>query len=337
MSRSRAVIASILAMVIAGGCVDALVGGNPSDTPATVFDRVWADFDRNYSFFEYKNIDWDAVHAKYAGKAQAAKSLNALAPVIGEMFRELNDVHVDLVTPSVVYHSVDFASTHTFFSAPTILKNYVPSSTMTPSHNIRYGKLASDVGWIWIASFGGDEWGDEIDEAIAGLGNVSGLVIDVRNNGGGSTRNSEPIANRFVTEERVFTYVQYRNGPRHSDFTELASRSVRPMGKGFAGKVAVLLNRGCASATESFLLGVKTNPTIVLVGDTSIGGMGNPMTRELPNNWAYRLPQWIQYDANLRILENIGIAPDVVVPMTAADSAAGRDLQLERALALVRP
>ena len=338
MKRRRLVMACGFAVLaVTSACIDTLVGSDPSDAPAAVFDRVWADFDRNYSFFEYKGIDWNAVRAKYQSRAQAAATLNELAPVIGDMFKELNDVHVDLVTPLRVYTSVDYASTHTYFSAQTILKNYVPGSTMTPSRNIRYGRLSSDVGWIWIASFGGDRWADEIDLAIDALGNVSGLVIDVRNNGGGSTSNSEPIANRFVTEERIFTYVRYRNGPSHSDFTEPRARRVKPEGKRFSGKIVVLLNRGCASATESFLLGVKTNAAVTLVGDTSIGGMGNPMTRELPNRWAYRLPQWVQYDADMQILENIGIAPHVVVKMTAADSAAGRDLQLERALALARP
>jgi hypothetical protein len=323
--------------LVATSCVDLLVGGDPDDSPEAVFERVWSDFDRNYSFFEYKGIDWNAVHEKYAPQARAAQSLDALAPIIGAMFTELNDLHVDLTTSSKIYPSVDFTAVHTFWSPATILKSYVPVSTMTASKNIRYGKLSNDVGWIWIASFAGNGWAGEIDEALDGLAGVTGLVIDVRDNGGGSTDNSEPIAGRFVPERRVSSYYRYRNGPRHSDFTQLYERYVTPATRQFTGKIVVLMNRRCASATENFLFDMRANAAITLVGDTSAGAMGNPMTRELPKGWLYRLPQWIEYDANQRILENIGIAPDVVVKLTAADSTAGRDLQLERALALARP
>ena len=327
----------LIAAITAAGCVDTLVGPDPTTTPAGLFDIVWADFDRNYAAFGLKQLDWDDVRRRYAPQAAAAPSVDALAPIIGAMFRELHDPHVDLLLPNRKYYSsVDLGAVKTYFSPPAILGNYVPGSVMTPSRNIRYGKLASDVGWIWIGSFGGDGWASEIDDVLKALGNVSAVIIDVRNNGGGSTNNSEPIAARFFDEERVFSYFQYRNGPGHDDFTEVRSRTITPAGTHFGGRVVVLTNRRCVSATEGFVLAMKVQPGVQLVGDTTAGGFGNPLTRELPNGWVYRLPQWIQYDANHRVLEDVGIAPDVVVRITAADSVAGKDPQLEKALAMAR-
>jgi hypothetical protein len=321
-------------LATAASCVDRIVGSDPPDSPSGLFDLVWNDFDRNYAMFGIKRVDWDDAYRRYKPKADAARSQTELAPVIGEMFRELQDLHVDLISPGgKFYSSIDNSAVHTYFNPLAITGRYATGTVTTPSRKIRYGKLAPDVGWIWIASFSGDGWAGEIGDALRALGGVSAVVLDVRNNGGGSTNNSEPIAGSFVDAERVFSYYQYRNGPRHDDLTPMRALKTAPTGTRFGGKVVVLMNRFCASATESFLLSLRVQPGIVFVGDTTAGALGNPMLRELANGWVYRLPQWVQYDANKVVIENIGIAPDVVVKMTAADSAAGRDLQLERALA----
>jgi C-terminal processing protease CtpA/Prc len=60
------------------------------------------------------------------------------------------------------------------------------------------------------------------------------------------------------------------------------------------------------------------------------------MIRELPAGWTYRLPQWIEYGAQKESYEGIGLAPNIVVPATEADSIAGRDVQLERAVQLAQ-
>ena len=336
MRRTRALLAAA-SLVAASACVERMVGPDPDATPSSVFDIVWSDFDRNYASFGLKQIDWNAVRARYAPMAAAASSVDALAPVIGAMFRELRDPHVDLMLPgNRFFFSVDPLANRTYFNPSTILTSYVGPTTMTPSRMMRYGKLAPDIGWIWIGSFGGSGWADEIDGVLTALGNVSAVVIDVRNNGGGSTNNAEPIAARFFDQTRTYGYFQYRNGPRHDDFTEMRALSIAPKGVRFTGRVVVLTNRRCVSTTESFVLSLRVVPGVQVVGDTTAGGLGNPMMRELPNGWLYRLPQWILYDVDRRAHEGIGVAPDVVVRMTAADSTAQRDLQLERALVLAR-
>ena len=334
MRLSRLLIGAVL--VAGAGCLDRLVGADPASSPSALFDIVWSDFDRNYAMFGIKNLDWNEVRARHKPAADSAKTNDQVAVVIWRMFEELNDQHVDLMAGNKVYRSVDFAAIHTYFSFPTVRAKYVPTTTLTSGRNLRFGKLASDVGWIWIPSFAGNEWSDEMDEALQALAGVSAIVIDVRDNGGGSTRNSGPVAGRFVDAERVFTYIRYRNGPRHEDLGPMRGITVRPAGLRFTGKVVVLTNRRCASATESFILSLRVQPGIVFVGDTTAGALGSPMTRELPNGWEYRLPQWIQYDVNRAVLENIGLAPDVVVKLAAADSIAGRDPQLERALAIAQ-
>ena len=79
----RAVAPGLCALALAAACVDTLVGRNPADTPAGVFDVVWKDFDRNYSFFEVKHVDWHAAYQRYAPRRarrkQSTRSLRTSA------------------------------------------------------------------------------------------------------------------------------------------------------------------------------------------------------------------------------------------------------------------
>ncbi len=338
MTRARRVVsrwALALCALPLAACVDRLVGPNPSTSPTAVFDAVWQDFDRNYSSFDVKGVDWNAVYARYKPRADSLSALAALPSLLGAMFGELHDLHVDLaVGGGVVYHSVDISTVRTYFNPLAVFTNYVPSSTATPSRDIRYGAAGESIGLIWLPTFAGAMFADEIDEAIAAFPNARALVIDVRDNGGGSTNNAIPIAGRFVDATRTFAYYRYRNGPAHSDFTDYQPLIVTPRGRRFSGAIYVLINRRCASATEAFLFAMRSQPGVTFVGDTTAGAMGNPMIRDLPNGWEYRMPQWLEYDASKRLLEGIGIAPDVYVASTLADSAAGKDAQLEAALAL---
>ena len=39
---------------------------NPSVLPTAVFEEAWTFVDREYSFFEFKGVDWDSIHDVYS-------------------------------------------------------------------------------------------------------------------------------------------------------------------------------------------------------------------------------------------------------------------------------
>jgi len=70
----------------------------------------------------------------------------------------------------------------------------------------------------------------------------------------------------------------------------VGSRSQLGVSYGFRGlrytdPIALLTNRRTFSAAESFVLAMRTLPQVTIVGDTTGGGSGNPLHRELPNGW----------------------------------------------------
>src|SRR5690554_7323659 len=52
--------------------------------------------DRNYCFFEYKNINWDAVYKNYSSRITPNMNNEALFKLMGQMLAELKDGHVNL-------------------------------------------------------------------------------------------------------------------------------------------------------------------------------------------------------------------------------------------------
>jgi hypothetical protein len=309
---------------------------------------VWSDLDRHYAMFEQKDVDWKAAYLRYQPLARQATSMDALAPIVGQLFAELRDLHVDLQSPADssrpfdpgprTYVSIDTRNIRTFFFPSAILGFYTSGSRQTASKKINYGRIGQDIGYVWIEGFGqsGGWGGPEIDEALRSFTGVHGIVIDVRDNGGGSSENARAIAARFVEHSAVFAYTRYRNGPSHDDFTKFFPQRVEPEGVHQDVKTVVLTNRLSASAAEAFVLAARTNPKIVTVGDTTIGALGNPLVRELPRGWQYRFPEGMEVDAQKRSIENVGIAPDIYSAMDLNLLAFGRDSQLDKAIALIR-
>jgi len=77
-------------------------------------------------------------------------------------------------------------------------------------------------------------------------------------------------------------------------------------------------------------------PYVVTIGDTTGGGAGNPIARELPNGWSYRIPRWIAYTADTTSYQGIGLPPDTTVWITPEDAAQMRDPILETAIGILQ-
>ena len=73
-----------------------------------------------------------------------------------------------------------------------------------------------------------------------------------------------------------------------------------------------------------------------MIGDTTSGGLGGqPITRELPNGWVYRIPTARELTPEKEIFEGVGIPPDIAVWITEQDSLNGKDTILEKAIQIL--
>jgi carboxyl-terminal processing protease len=336
MSRApRAVLLSLLAFV-AAGCVDIFLPQQPAADPVTVFDAFWHEYDAHYAFFDLKSIDWDSVYDEYRPRIRPGMDESMLASTLGAITMNLRDGHADLYTP---YGNYSYDGWYTRypanFDSARLFGRYVHSGppSEAPVGPLRapgllYGWVSDRIGYIYIGTFDDDGVRKGIDRALADLMSrgVDGIVVDIRDNGGGSDKNTDAVAARLMDRRRLYRHYKYRNGPRHDDFTPVFDGYIEPAGDHrFTGPVAVLTNRSVFSAAETFVLAMRVRPNTIIVGDTTGGGSGNPLWRELPNGWTFRVPRWIEWGVRDSVYEGVGLGPDTVVQFTGASDVLNAD------------
>lgn len=325
---SACVVASALGTV---ACGDTPTSVNP-EGPGALFEDVWQNFDQRYAFFDYRSIDWNQLGDTYRARIREPMSDSALASVIGEMITRLEDQHAVLISPFGAFRYRGKGWAHNYDPAEVVRDYFGGNILATPSHRIGYGWLARDIGYVGIPSFLDTGWGSEIDSALDALREARGLVIDIRDNGGGDERIGLEIAGRFTEVTRTYALTKFRNGPAHADFGPVIQKRLAPLGRRYAGRIVVLTNRYIASAGEDFLLMLRALPNVTVIGDTTAGVGSNPLVLTLANGWTYRVPQSIQMTPDGFIYDGRGLAPDIVVFMADADVAKGRDTILDRAI-----
>lgn len=327
--------AAVAALLLCASCSDLVVGrGAPTDRGA-VFDDLWAEVDRRYPFLDYKGIDWVEVGARYRPMALAAANDTLFADVLASMLAELRDVHVTLTPfgPGSLRRYVAPSELRSTYYDPSTTAAHVAGFRATTGGHLAYGMAAADVGYVRIATFTGGSWAGEMDEALRGLPGARTLLVDVRDNTGGSRPLAIEIAGRFARETTVFSYLRFRDDASHADLTPDVPQTVVPLGAAaFTGAVQVLANRHTVSAGEDFVLAMRALPNVSVVGDTTAGATGGPIPRELASGWEYEISEWIQYTPRHQAFEGVGLAPDVVVQATPADAVARRDPALQRAV-----
>lgn len=261
-------------------------------------------------------------------------SSTQLFEVLCDMLSELRDGHVNLIS------SMDYGRYWAWHEAypqnysDTLERRYLGTDYRIAG-GMSYRILDDNIGYIRYASFASPVGEGNMDDCFSYLALCRGLIIDVRNNGGGELTTAERLAARFVQEKTLVSYMQHKTGTGHSDFSQLEPRYLEPSSKLRWHKgVCVLTNRSVFSAANDFAVMMHALPNVKLVGDHTGGGSGMPMSSSLPNGWSVRYSACPIYDKNKQQTE-FGIDPDVSVSLTDDATAAGIDLIIEKARELL--
>ena len=189
------------------------------NTPQGNFEALWKIIDEQYCFLDYKQIDWDAIRDKYQPLITSNMSNDGLFEVLGNMLAELKDGHVNLYSASNTARYWDWYLDYPRNYDEALVEQYLGRDYRIAS-GLKYTILEDNIGYISYTSFSDGIGEGNLDEALSYLAACNGLIIDVRNNGGGNLTYSTRLAARF-TNERVLTgYILHKTGPGHSDFSE---------------------------------------------------------------------------------------------------------------------
>ncbi len=301
------------------------------------FEALWKIMDTRYCYLDYKNINWDSVHTVYETRMDTSMTDFELFDLFGEMLGELKDGHVNLYSDfNRSRYWKWFTDYPSNFNNNLIYNNNYLGFDYLAVGGMRYAKIFNNkVGYIYYGDFS-DRFSDtNISYIFSYFKDCEALIVDVRNNGGGYLDLSEQFASYFFTAETVTGYMQHKTGNGHSDFSEpVAIKTPTHKNIKWQRPVAVLSNRMSYSATNSFVSRMKLVPNAVIVGDSTGGGGGLPISSELPNGWMVRFSSSPMFDASMQHIE-WGIAPDVKVDLKTSDTENGYDTIIETAITLI--
>lgn len=312
-----------------------------SNDPMGNFEQLWKTIDQKYCFLEAKGIDWDAVHEEYKNLIIPTMTNDDLFDVLSNMLYILKDGHVNLSSAKRVsyydawYHGYDWN-----YREDILYQYYLGSASKDyyTAAGMKYKIFDNNIGYIRYESFSDGIGNGNLDEILLYLAPCNGLIIDVRDNGGGNLTNSTRIAARFTNEKVLTGYISHKTGTGHNDFSTPEPIYLEPSNSiRWQKKVVILTNRRCYSATNDFvnlMRSIENGAEVIQVGDWTGGGSGLPFSSELPNGWSIRFSASPHFDKNMQPLEE-GIKPDILINMSEYDQLKHKDTLIEKAFEIL--
>ena len=139
-----------------------------------------------------------------------------------------------------------------------IIRGKIPLNTVDAAYMISDG-----VGYVKVNRFGNTTM-SEFEKAVAGLGDLQALVLDLRGNGGGIMEQSLKMAEFFLPKGSLLLSTEGAN---------IKPRSFESAGKGpfTDGRTVVLIDRNSASASEIVAGALQDWDRAVIIGTPSFG------------------------------------------------------------------
>jgi carboxyl-terminal processing protease len=189
--------------------------------------------------------------------------------------------------------------------------------------------LDDQIAYIQLTSFGENTHRDLRDQLKELLDqNPIGLVLDLRNNGGGYLETAIEITSEFVDQSPLM-FQEDSNGDR-------ITYDAKPFGIGTEIPLVVLINGGSASASEITAGAIQDYGRGQLVGTQSYGkGSVQNWIALLNDEGAIRVTVARWLTPNERQINEVGLTPNTIVEITEEDIAAGKDPQLEKAMEIL--
>lgn len=140
----------------------------------------------------------------------------------------------------------------------------LPIKARTEKPDLEWRRLDDGMGYIAIRSFADEKVAKDFDQALAELRETTGLIIDVRDNGGGDTAVARPIMGRFISEQKPYALMRRRQGRGLSAFW---TETVEPNGPfTYTRPVVVLTNHWSGSMAEGFPMGMRSIGRASIIG-----------------------------------------------------------------------
>ncbi|HEX8131319.1 MAG TPA: S41 family peptidase [Pyrinomonadaceae bacterium] len=313
-----------------------------------VFDAVWAHIERDFYTPDFNGVEGQALRQRYRPQVAAAQSDGDFLSIMRRMLGEFRTSHLD------------------FFATPSWSKELHPPAPPDAAANeategITWRQLAPSIGYLRLESFeDGPKVVARVDRAFAELGHHDALVIDLRGNGGGTLSAAMRLGDYILPHTQPVGYFAGRNGlTRHrarsidqlnasalpvfsgynsEDFArEMANTGALMLTTGgrapraYRGRVVVLIDEYCFSASEALASVVKETRVATLIGRRTPGAMLSAIAAPVAGGWTLLLPVWdFRTPQGVRV-EGRGVEPDILVK-----DRGGKDADIAAALKFLK-
>lgn len=239
---------------------------------------------------ELKNINLTDAVAKIRGKAGTSVALEIIRP--GQK---------EIITKTVTRRKIDIPSVE--------------------------GKIidGTSIGYIALSIFG-EKTAEDFIRTLTEIEDkkATGLIIDLRDNGGGYLETAVSILSNFVEKDKILVTTKEKN-----PFFNRSYFSYGNLGKKLP--IVVLINENSASASEITAWALKDYNLAILVGQKSYGkgSVQQPFNLSDGSEMKITIAKW--YTPKDNLIDKIGINPDIEVKFEKEDYDKKYDRQLEEA------
>jgi len=192
---------------------------------------------------------------------------------------------------------------------------------------VEYKMLDDEIAYIKISTFMSQATSAEFLNALQQTKEAKAMVIDLRGNQGGLLQNATFIANILLRKGKIVSVVK-KNNVRETV-------TVKPAGMHVDKPMVVLTNGLSASAGEILAAALQENDRAVLVGEKTYGKGLIQRIMPLPMNTAMNVTIAKYLTPDGHDINKNGIQPDYQIKLDEKAFLAGKDNQLEKAIAIL--
>lgn len=330
------IIGGLAMALVVAGCHDVEEWDNDAQGN---FNALWTVVDEHYCFFEQKGVDWDACRVKYGERVYNGMPSTMLFEVCAEMLDELQDGHVNLSSGFNTSYYTRWWSDYPQNFDERLVEQYYLGFDCHRLGSVKYNVLEQNIGYVRYPSFATGLGEGNLDAMLSYFSLCTGLIIDLRDNGGGSMDYAKALARRLLSERVLAGYMVNKTGPGHADVSEPFAYYFDPAPQpniAWTKPTVVLVNRSTFSAANNFVSVAQYLPNVKIVGARTGGGSGMPLNMELPCGWNVRMSSVSILDARGQSTESgIEPSPGCAVDLDPVAALSGHDTMIDRAIEIL--
>ncbi len=188
--------------------------------------------------------------------------------------------------------------------------------------------LDNKILFIRIKIFG-ETTGEEFENALREIEKekARGLIIDLRNNGGGYVDAAVSICSHFIPKGKKIVIIKDKNSEESEESLGYSEIKI---------PVVVLINRYSASASEITAGALQDYGKATAVGDTSFGKGSIQSIEPLGEAGALKYTVANYFTPEGRVINHIGLEPDIKIKMDEYLVGKSNDIQLTRAIEILK-